>query len=64
MPKKVLNYGHQDCMKQYGGIDGITSVRLHDVRIIGISGKMLKTFNIDYFFFSLCYVDYALTDML
>jgi len=28
-----------DCLKQYGGFAGITSVRLHDVRIIGISGQ-------------------------
>lgn len=27
-----------DCMKQYGGIQGITTVRLNDIRIIGISG--------------------------
>jgi hypothetical protein len=27
-----------DCMKQYGGIQGITTLRLNDIRIIGISG--------------------------
>ena len=30
-----------DCMKQYGGIQGITTVRLNDIRIIGILGSIL-----------------------
>lgn len=27
-----------DCLKQYGGLEGITEIRLNDVRIIGCSG--------------------------